>query len=383
MFGTEDDHSDSTNDSYECTLEAPLLWADDADEEACGSLASRERITGQRHRRHKRLHFRDSGSVHSYGNNDEESVYTYVSNQSSRKIGRERNQNSAKRCQKACGRFLLKGDIFCSFRTRYRPIFQIFLFSSLVYLVWDARQKLSDHRAQLRHLEEERDHILHQMSWIDNEAKKAHEHYSAPKLDGGGAFVTTNQVPGPGPVREELDRVQLRIQQNARDQISEMFGEKAMLLSLPVHLEDGDTKIDSKLSIVLSGDAPHAVSTFAQQVRAKHSVWENLSIQRLISADECSVVAIQAKTMDSNVVPVLEFVEMTRGCHEAGAVSLHPLESPGEESQRLMLKVRLTSSTARQNSGDVCIGRIVEGLEDLDALLPSFPVFNVEEATNH
>lgn len=372
-------HSESSNDSYECTLEAPLLWLDD-DEEACGSLASRERKTGQRQRRHHyRRSLHESMSAHDFGNNDEESIYTYYSNQSSRKINRER-KSSLSTFKKVCGRFLLKGDIFCSFRTRYRPIFQFLLFSCLIFLVWDARVKLSDHKAQLRHLEEEREHILHQMTWIDSEAKKAHEHYSSPKLVVTGhehmASKASKQLGS-----RELDRIQLRIQQNARDFITERFGDGAMVVSLPLpsySSYEGDVK-SQLLSIALSGDAPHAVSTFTQQIQAESSAWSDLLVRRLVSNSECSIVSIEARSPDTNILPVLEFIEKTRGCHEAGSVSLHPIESTNEESQRLMLKIRLTASSSRNNAGDICIGRVVEGLDELDAMLPTLPMSHVDE----
>lgn len=252
---------------------------------------------------------------------------------------------------------------------------QVTLFLLLIVMVFDSKTKLHSHRVELQNLQEERAHILEQMTWIDHAAKKVHQHYGTPEYD--SRDLSTETDPRSLRMREELDQMQQRIQQNSREKISELFGEGPVQVLLPLE-QDGEAE-PTNLVLSLSDDAPHAVSTFVQQVTGPDKAWDHLTVQRLMQPDDCSMVAIQARTQKRRIFPVLEFLEKSRNCDYAGSVSLHQLESEDDQFELLLLKVRLTNAPEKSLStkDDICLGTIVSGLDALDNMLPDLPVVQI------
>ena len=75
-------------------------------------------------------------------------------------------------------------------------------------------------------------------------------------------------------------------------------------------------------------------------------------------------------------MPVLEFVEKSRGCRNAGSVALHQLEA--SDFHVMVLKIHM-EETADIDEDDVCIGTVLKGLETLEQILPQIPVIRTEE----
>jgi hypothetical protein len=387
--------SDSSNDSCAHPLDIAPIWGDD--DEETGSVAPARGMRSppmrKQHRaasRRRLRRFGDSGSVCSFdpasNMQDDESMISYYSNQSSKKVDtRDRphgpsliRRYPSSRLRSLCRRWLpAKGHSTVPWR-RQSTFLQLALFLLLVIVVFDSKAKLYHHRTELNNMKEERAHILEQMTWIDLAAKKVHQHYGTPVYEGRDLFAETD--PRSLRMREELDQMQLRIQQNSRERLAAHFGDGPAQVSLSLAQEGDDERYADSLIIALSDDAPHAVSTFVQQLMGPDKAWDRVTIQRLAQPDDCSVVSLQARTEKHRVFPMLEFVEKSRSCDRVGSVSLHQLESGDDQFELLMLKVRLTNApeNAHDSKDDICLGTVIAGLDALDNLLPSLPVVEIK-----
>lgn len=261
-------------------------------------------------------------------------------------------------------------------------LLQLLLVAAFVWVVRDGKQRQQLHQQQLQEYEEERAHILEQMTWIDAAAKKVHQKYTANMSGGGDGGAESNQAlldrmqheskadlqEESRELMQELEQMQHRVQQNARHRISQYFGDRPVQVSLPL-LPDGDRRV----VIALQDDAPHAVSTFLQQVIDK--LWDEVDFQRLRQGR-----ILQVATRLSATNPVLEFAEQSRGCHQVGGVAVHQLEST--DFHVLVLKIHMGEHTPMEE-GDVCIGTVVVGLEELEQMIPVIPEIRSEEAARY
>jgi cyclophilin family peptidyl-prolyl cis-trans isomerase len=423
-----DSDNSSTDDSILGTLEAPCLWMDDVEGYIHGrdfsqSWSPSERPPKRESRQRKPpksncMKMNSSGSVASekYSNiGDDASVHTLHTihslkeTQSSSKLtldvgigndeGSPRHRPRGKIGKKLMpqqpypstwnnsrGSKLAFGTDRKAPRTRLViPVAQGVVLLILAFVLYDSRRKNIQHKQQLLSLDEERAHILEQMTWIDNAAKKVHKKYSGSgynenllQVDAkpikhmshdnndsntgndGKYYKDENKL-----LKEQMDQMQLRVQQNARTRTSYQFGDEPVQVSLPI--SEGDVQ-NERFVIALSDDAPHAVNTFLQQV--SNGLWNDIDFQQLQNG-----FALQAATRLSDTKPILEFVEQSRGCHAAGSVALHQLES--DEFHTMVLKIHMKES-ATINVDDVCIGIVVKGFESLERILPQVPAIQSE-----
>lgn len=249
-------------------------------------------------------------------------------------------------------------------------LLQLVLIFAFVWVVHDAKQRQVVHQQQLQQYEEERAHILEQMTWIDAAAKRVHQKYSAVGGLADHQAMIQQHEESKAELQEEkkelvqlLEQIQHRVQQNARHRTVQYFGDRPVQVSLPL-LEE-----DRRVIIALQDDAPHAVSTFLQQVHEK--VWDEVDFQRLQHGR-----ILQVSTRLANTNPILEFAEQSRGCHQVGSVALHQLEST--DFHMLVLKIHMEEH-ASMDDGDVCIGTVIAGLEALEQMIPALPEIHPEE----
>jgi len=253
-------------------------------------------------------------------------------------------------------------------------LLQLVLLSAFVWVVHDSKQRQSLHQQQLQEYEEERAHILEQMTWIDAAAKRVHQKYSSVGgLADHEAMVQQHEETKTELHQEKKDLIQVlekmqhRVQQNARHRTVQYFGDRPVQVSLPL-LEE-----DRHVVIALQDDAPHAVSTFLQQVNEK--AWDEVDFQRLQHGR-----ILQVSTRFSNTNPILEFAELSRGCHQVGGVAVHQLEST--DFHVLVLKIHMEEHAAMEE-GDVCIGTVIAGLEALEQMIPVLPEIRSEESAKY
>lgn len=227
----------------------------------------------------------------------------------------------------------------------YMNIFQMIILIALGWYIYDSHHKVKSHKLQLKQYDEERSHLLEQMMWVDQAAKKVHQKYSDLSLMELGKESKEELTHDVKNAREELEKLQVRIQVNDRDYIHENFGDK----SIEVALSMGELS-DDRLSIALSDDTPHAVATLMKQVSQQK--WDDVDYEWLPSG------TIKASSRVSTASPMLEFVEPSRGCHEKGSVALRQ----DEEEGLILLSLRINmESNMPSSESEVCIGRVTRG----------------------
>jgi hypothetical protein len=231
-------------------------------------------------------------------------------------------------------------------------VIQLLVLVLLAVFVYESHHRVESHKARLREYDEERSHLLDQMMWVDKAAKKVHTRYSSllqkdPSLESREELLDEAKF-----LRDELDRLQVRIQLNARDRIHQLFGNKPLHASFKV--TSPSPSGGATLAIALSDDTPHAIATFLTQVDGK--LWDEV----LLSTSDRDPGIVQVSSALATSSPLLEFVERSRGCHEAGSVSLRSVVHA--ELSSIMLRVH-TVDKAPMGDRDVCIGKVMSGLE--------------------
>ena len=253
-------------------------------------------------------------------------------------------------------------------------LLHLILISAFVWVVHDAKKRQALHQTQLQQYEEERAHILEQMTWIDAAAKRVHQKYSALGGLADHQALLQQHEETKAELKQEknelvqiLEQMQHRVQQNARHRTVQYFGDRPVQVSLPL-LEQ-----DRHIVIALQDDAPHAVSSFLQQVHEK--VWDVVDFQRLQHGR-----ILQVSSRLANTDPILEFSEPSRGCHQVGGVAVHQLEST--DFHVLVLKIHMEEHAVMED-GDVCIGTVIVGLEALEQMIPVLPEIRSEEMAEY
>jgi cyclophilin family peptidyl-prolyl cis-trans isomerase len=412
------DHS-SSSDSILGSLEAPCLWMDDVEGYVNGTELSNSWSRAacppkgeSRQRKYPRSHkINSSGSVASERhtmNGDDASVHTLhtihslFEIQSTSKLAVDAGNADLSQRQLMKGKHVKKTVLqqqfsnirgcnnhgnrlagCCIDRKSSKTSVLVLTLQGIVllafaFVLYDSRRQHFQHRLQLQQLDEERAHILDQMTWIDNAAKKVHKKYSTggynEKLlqpgmdiktsnpDEHDNFYELNQSRDENKILKlQIEQMQLRVQQNARSRTNYQFGDKPVQVSLPI--QKGDV-LNGHLVIALSDDAPHAVNTFLQQV--SNGLWNEVDYQQIQKG-----YVIQATTQLSDTEPILEFVEKSRGCHKAGSVALHQLEY--EEFHVLVLKIHMQETSGFSSVNDVCIGNVLSGIDLLEKIIPHIP----------
>ena len=227
-------------------------------------------------------------------------------------------------------------------------------------MIFDSHHKVRKHKLQLKQYDEERAHILEQMMWIDQAAKKVHKKYAQKDLwediNGDELLQRTKDElrEQTGELRDEVKKLQLRIQLNARDRIEKRFGGRPMQVSLSL-----DPEGQQHLVLALSDDTPHAVSIFLEQIDRK--MWDDIELQKLESG------ALQLSTNLPATTPTIEFIEASRSCHEIGSVVVRQLEAETMDISVLVLRIHMEENTPTDEE-DICIGKLINGFGYLEQL---------------
>jgi hypothetical protein len=285
---------------------------------------------------------------------------------------------------------------------------QVLLFVGCVAVVFDAKRKQRQHRLQVQKYDEERAHILEQMTWIDRAAKRVHNNYYQKMLtnneDASNTVLsaigrdlkdvnssTIEAIRNERDMyRTDLEKLRINIQSNAREKLQSQFGDNPIEVNLPLLSYVNGVESEDHLIIALWDDTPHAVSTLLQQV--SRGFWKEINLQRLetsidpvpgglsIHNHRLDGIQLSPKANGSiRIIPTLEFVEKSRKCKNPGSVSLHQLESDDFQFTVLKVHVNEESHTLHNDESDVCIGNVVSGLDALMSRLPLLPVIHPED----
>lgn len=331
-------------------LEAPCLWMDEMDESQSPDLhhfrgSPRQRRTVRSVRNHFQLRSGSADDISETLDGDETaSVFTSHTQYSYDKYAVD------ERKKHVTYRFLVNN---------LQGIVQIVVIVVLGTMIFDSHHRVQKHKVELQRYDEERAHILEQMMWIDQAAKKVHKKYAQKELwdnvNGEDLLQETKdqlrqEAEG---LRDAVKKLQLRVQLNARDRIAQRFAENPVQVSLSL-----DPAGTHHLVLRLSDDTPHAAQTLLEQIDKK--LWDNIELQRL----ESGAIQVSTSTSLPTTSPVLEFVESSKSCHEVGSVVLHELEAEAMDLNVVVLRIHMEENT-RILDGDVCIGKVISGLDYL------------------
>jgi hypothetical protein len=242
----------------------------------------------------------------------------------------------------------------------YQSAMQFIVLAVFGMMIYDSHHRVQKSKVQLQRYDEERAHILEQMMWIDRAAKKAHKSYAQKEIwaninseDLVNETKDELQEEAQG-LRDAVKKLQLRIQLNSRDRLEQRFGESPVHVSLSL-----DAGGKQQLVLSLSDDTPHAASILIEQIDKR--MWDNIELQQMESG------AIQISTRFPATTPVLEFIESSKSCHEAGSVVVRQLEAEAMDLNVLVLRIHMTDNhTPTKDEKEVCIGRVLSGFEYLE-----------------
>ena len=155
-------------------------------------------------------------------------------------------------------------------------------------------------------------------------------------------------------VSHEVRQLQTSIQRTDRSSITHTYGEGPVQIQLDFDLP-GENTIDSRISLLLWYDTPHAGWTLLKQIEEGKWNGAQLSLDR-----SRSLVATSTKVTDQDK---LNFVESSQKTHEAWTVGLSDAADGG-----MNLFINLQDNTALHKH-DVCIGKVIDGFGALQKLV--------------
>lgn len=296
-------------------------------------------------------------------------------------------------------RACVRSSRFCTVGTfKWCLALQIVLVLPLCLYIFDAHAQKRSAALRLEQYNEEHEHILNQMMWMDQAAKKVNQHRSIDGSRGNGSGAShykpfENDADSSGinnqngflldsyyadnsatedlrdsvhKLRGQMRDMQYRIQQNSKARITEKYGEGKVLVY--IHLEatqpvevgstigssdneqQGTTK---EIAIELFvEDTPHAVSTFLYQIERGH--WDRVQMNwksetSIVSKPGTSVTSAMGDWSQTSRLEFLEHFPI-KHCE----VSLVQQGQMGG----LSLKINLVE-VPFQEQEEVCIGRVV------------------------
>ena len=336
-------------------LPAPPLWADEDDfpkispysrqkESAIPEIAWARSASVSGNHRHSSLQVRQ-GEDYSESSQFEDELFSAYETHLHTHL---HTHDYTNRCCPSNGN-KKRSTYWWSFSHLYANVIQCCALLLLAFLVFDSHHRVHKHKIQLQEYDEERAHILEQMMWIDQAAKKVHKKYTE---HGKGPDILNQMKGSDESVQDALEKLQVRIQLNARDRLSQRFGDKPSEISLKLNSQG------EHLIVALSDDTPHAVSILLEQVQRR--IWDDIRVEKTSAVGAVLIASAKAAT-----TPLLEFIEPSRGCHENGSVAITQQED--DELHVLKLRVNLIANSPME-PGDVCIGRAVSSLGTLQEM---------------
>lgn len=339
-------------------LPAPPLWGDEDDfpkispysrqkESAIPEIAWARSASASGNHKHSSVQIRPGGEDHSETSQFEDELFSAYETHLHTHLHTHDYTNRC--CPSNNGTNRKRSSSWWSFSHPYANVIQFCALLLLAFLVFDSHHRVHRHKIQLQEYDEERAHILEQMMWIDQAAKKVHKKYTEQDK---GPDVLSQTKGSDESAKAALEKLQVRIQLNARDRLAQRFGDKPAEISLKLNSHG------EHLIVALSDDTPHAVSILLEQVQRR--IWDNIRVEKASGVGAVQIASVKAAT-----TPLLEFVEPSRGCHEVGSVAITQQEE--DELHVLKLRVNLIANSPME-PGDVCIGSVQSDLGPLQTL---------------
>jgi hypothetical protein len=155
----------------------------------------------------------------------------------------------------------------------------------LCLYVFDAHAQKRSAKQQLQQYNEEHEHILNQMMWMDQAAKKMKAAHGAKQGEVLESYYAEDGATGElresvHKLRGQMRDMQYRIQQNSKARITEKYGEGPVRVYVHPEIEEDPLAAESdpvpeemttEIAIELFvEDTPHAVSTWMYQIERGH-----------------------------------------------------------------------------------------------------------------
>jgi hypothetical protein len=246
-------------------------------------------------------------------------------------------------------------------------VIQFLVLLALGFMMYDSHHKVQHHRNKLVQYDEERSHILEQMHWMDTTSKKIHANVQQQQLAAAAAAqqkdTTADASTNSGGVQQQFERVQLRLQSNARDELARWFGDKPITMTVPIN-KSGNQQQQQQMSIhlALSNDVPHAIATLLEQER--RGFWKLVTYTAASANNSNDGFVTITSDSTGPLSPRLVWLESSRSCHERGSVML---QQQKDDALALLIRVRPAAAGALPENV-VCIGQVESGLEHVDAV---------------
>ena len=261
-------------------------------------------------------------------------------------------------------------NILCTVRTfKWCILIQLIVVIPLCLYVFDAHAQKRSAKQQLQQYNEEHEHILNQMMWMDQAAKKMKAAHGGAKhgellesyyAEDGATDELRESV---HKLRGQMRDMQYRIQQNSKARITEKYGEGPVRVYVHPEIVVDDPLADpngpkpeemtKEIAIELFvEDTPHAVSTWLYQIERGH--WNRVQMNwrgetTILSKPGASVTSSMGDWAQTSR---LEFLEKfpVKHCEVA-------LVQEGQMGT-LSLKINLVEVPLFEQE-EVCIGRLI------------------------
>jgi uncharacterized protein with PIN domain len=243
-------------------------------------------------------------------------------------------------------------------------------------LVWDSHRKVEIATDQLLRFQREESYLIIQMTLVEGRADELRAKIKAMKEEEMAAASSVEPIMKTMKLQqdlahleqedqklaEDLEMLQKRIQKSARESIVKMYGKGTIHVDLMLKFADGERSI----TLELSEETPHAVWVWLQQI-IRHD-WDASMFRWKL---DHVVLATPARMTSQNYK--LEFIEDNPLNHAVHSVGLSKREDGGVNFYINLL------DNGPYHGGDVCIGKVVGGFDNLKRLL-STPI---HQETNH
>lgn len=259
-------------------------------------------------------------------------------------------------------------------RMKLGHILQVVIVLAVTALVWESHHKALFAAEQLSQFKEEESLLLLHLQKIEQQSIQLHENLS--RLAQSGVRVPGNEGAGKNggdvdfelihkqtqqlyqmesELNHEVETLQKRIQQSARNHIISEFGEGPVQVILELDFGP-NTSGPNHIHILLWHDTPHAAWTWLEQI-GRH-VWDGAHFDW----QQGHILDALPQKADPGGGKV-EFVEQSIHGHEAWTVGLRE-----SDTGMLSIYVNLQDNTSIHKH-ETCVGKVIDGFDALQHLL--------------
>jgi hypothetical protein len=259
-------------------------------------------------------------------------------------------------------------------RMKLGHILQVVIVLAVTALVWESHHKALFAAEQLSQFKEEESLLLLHLQKIEQQSIQLHENLSRLAQSGVKASANEGARKSGGDVdfelihkqtqqlyqmeselNHEVETLQKRIAQSARNHIVSEFGEGPVQVIFELDFGPGSSG-PKEINILLWHDTPHAAWTWLEQI-GRH-VWDDAHFDW----QQGHILDALPQKADPSGGKI-EFVEHSTHAHEAWTVGIRELETGV-----MSIYVNLQDNT-NIHKHETCVGKVIDGFDALQRLL--------------